>query len=215
MASTDNLVKVSQLQTAMTRVNSELGLTVRSHVVSGNTVNFYGSKDGTGTPLFSFDFPEELYLQQTGTEIVSNFAWSNATYPDSTNPNLDGKTVLVLAVKGDKQTGATVKYSFVDMANVIKAISEGDSSIRVNGYAINVRISAETGNLLKLKSDGLYVGSDDTKADKVANATAGNIATLDANGNLVDSDISFAVDADITTMLDNVFGTVAGGNSGD
>ena len=215
MASTDKLVKVSQLQTAMTRVNSELGLTVRSHVVSGNTVSFYGSKDGTGTPLFSFDFPEELALQQLGTEIVENFAFSAATYPGATNPNLDGKTVLVLAVKGDKATNPTVKYSFVDMAKVIKAISAGDNSINVNGYTINVKISAVIGNLLELKSDGLYVGSDDTKADKVTGATAGNIATLDANGNLVDSGISFAVDADITTMLNNVFGTVAGGNSGD
>ena len=203
----NNLVKVGQLQTALTRVNTELGLTVRSMTVSGNTVSFYGSKNGSGTALFSFDFPEELYLQQTGTEIVSNFAWSNATYPGSTNPNLDGKTVLVLAVKGDKQTGATVKYSFVDMANVIKAISAGDNSINVNGYVIKVNISAVTGNLLELKSDGLYVGSDDTKADKVANATAGNIATLDANGNLVDSGVTFAADADITTMLNNVFGS--------
>lgn len=203
----NNLVKVGQLQTVLTRVNTELGLTVRSMTVSGNTVSFYGSKDGSGTALFSFDFPEELYLQQTGTEIVSNFAWSNATYPGSTNPNLDGKTVLVLAVKGDKQTGATVKYSFVDMANVIKAISAGDNSINVNGYVIKVNISAVTGNLLELKSDGLYVGSDDTKADKVANATAGNIATLDANGNLVDSGVTFAADADITTMLNNVFGS--------
>jgi len=215
MASTDNLVKVSQLQTAMTRVNSELGLTVRSHVVSGNTVNFYGSKDGTGTPLFSFDFPEELALQQLGTEIVENFAFSAATYPGATNPNLDGKTVLVLAVKGDKATNPTVKYSFVDMAKVIKAISAGDKSINVNGFVIKVNISAETGNLLELKSDGLFVGSDDTKADKVANAIAGNIATLDANGNLVDSGVTFAADADITTMLNSVFGTVAGGNSGD
>ena len=203
----NNLVKVGQLQTALTRVNTELGLTVRSMTVSGNTVSFYGSKNGSGTALFSFDFPEELYLQQTGTEIVSNFAWSNATYPGSTNPNLDGKTVLVLAVKGDKQTGATVKYSFVDMANVIKAISAGDNSINVNGYVIKVNISAVTGNLLELKSDGLFVGSDDTKADKVANATAGNIATLDANGNLVDSGVTFAADADITTMLNSIFGS--------
>ncbi|MBQ6296624.1 MAG: hypothetical protein IJK81_02895 [Selenomonadaceae bacterium] len=101
------------------------------------------------------------------------------------------------------------------MAKVIKAIRAGDNSINVNGYAISIKISAVTDNLLELKSDGLYVGSDSTKADKVANATAGNIATLDANGNLVDSGISFAVDADITTMLDNIFGTVAGGNGGD
>jgi len=86
MASTDNLVKVSQLQTAMTRVNTELGVTFRSLAVSGNTVSFYGSKDGTGTALFSFDFPEELALQQLGTEIVENFAFSTATYPGESYP---------------------------------------------------------------------------------------------------------------------------------
>ena len=86
MASTDNLVKVSQLQTAMTHVNTELGVTFRSLAVSGNTVSFYGSKDGTGTALFSFDFPEELALQQLGTEIVENFAFSTATYPGESYP---------------------------------------------------------------------------------------------------------------------------------
>ena len=163
----NNLVKVRQLQTVLTRV--------------------------------------KLALQQLGTEIVENFAFSAATYPGATNPNLDGKTVL--AVKGDKATNPTVQYSFVDMAKVIKAISASDNSIDVNGYVIKVNISAGTDNLLELKSDGLFVGSDDTKADKVTGVTAGNIATLDANGNLVDSGVTFAADADITTMLNNVFGS--------
>ena len=96
------------------------------------------------------------------------------------------------------------------MAKVIKAISAGDKSIDVNGYVIKVNISAETGNLLELKSGGLFVGSDDTKADKVANATAGNIATLDSNGNLVDSGISYDTStssdfAEFETALDSAF----------
>ena len=171
MATTDNLVKVGQLQTALTRVNTELGATFRSASVSGNTINFFNSKDGTGTAAFTFDFPEEIYLSQTGTEIVSNFAWSAMTYPGSTNPNLEGKTVLVLAVRGNAASNPTVNYSFVDMANTID----------ISG-----------------------------KADKVSNATAGNIATLDANGNLVDSGITTATDSDITTMLNSVFGTLSG-----
>ncbi len=51
------------------------------------------------------------------------------------------------------------------MPKVIKAIFAGDKFIDVN-------ILAVTGNLLELKSDGLFVGSNDTKANKVANATA-------------------------------------------
>ena len=158
----------SRVKTELTALDNKYAGSFRSVSVSGNTVSFFTTTDGTGTAVASFDFPEELYLQQTGTEIVADFAWSAETYPDSTNPNLDGKTVLVLAVKGNKATNATVKYSFVDMANVIKAITAGDTYITVNGYAVNVRISAVTGNLLELKSDGLFVGSDDTKVDKVA-----------------------------------------------
>lgn len=157
----------SKVKGELTALDNKYAGSFRSVSVSGNTVSFFTTTDGTGTAVASFDFPEELFLQQTGTEIVTDFAWSAATYPGSTNPNLDGKTVLVLAVKGNKATNATVKYSFVDMANVIKAITAGDNSITVNGYAINVRISAVTGNLLELKSDGLFVGSDDTKVDKV------------------------------------------------
>ena len=98
----------------MTRVNSELGVTFRSLVVSGNTVSFYASKDGSGTALFTFNFLEELALQQLGTEIVEIFAFSAATYLGATNP--------------------TVKYSFVDMAKVIKAIPAGDNFINVKLY---------------------------------------------------------------------------------
>ncbi|MBQ6296625.1 MAG: hypothetical protein IJK81_02900 [Selenomonadaceae bacterium] len=33
------------------------------------------------TALFTFDFTEELALQQLGTEIIENFAFSAATIP--------------------------------------------------------------------------------------------------------------------------------------
>lgn len=206
---TDNLVKVGQLQTALTRVNNEIGESFRSASVSGNTVSFFNSKNGTGTAAFTFDFPEEIYLSETGTQIVDNFAWSAATYPGSTNPNLDGKTVLILAVRGNKASNATAKFSFVDMAKVIEVITAGDNSITINGYAVSVKVSAVTGNLLEVKADGVFVGSDTLKADKVTGATAGNIATLDANGNLVDSTVTFASDTDINTMINDIFGAAS------
>lgn len=168
--------------------------------LDGKSVSF---KNSAGTVVGTFDFPEELYLAQTGTEIVENFTFSAATYPGATNPNLDGKTVLVLSVRGDKST-PSVKYSFVDMAKVIKAITAGDKSIDVNGYTVKVNISATTGNLLELKSDGLFVGSDDRKVDKVT-ATQGNIAIFGASGAVVDSNIKFASDADVAAMLEQYF----------
>ena len=206
---TDNLVKVGQLQTALTRVNSELGATFRSASVSGNTVSLFNTKDGTGDAAFTFDFPEEIYLSQTGTQIIENFSWSATAYPGTTNPNLNGKTVLVLAVKGNKASNAFASFSFVDLAKVIETITAGDNSITVNGYAVSVKVSAATGNLLEVKADGVYVGSDTLKADKVTGATNGNFATLDANGNLVDSTVTFASDTDINTMITDIFGAAS------
>lgn len=202
----NHVAKLKHLASLGTRVNTELGATFRSASVSGNTVSFFNSKDGTGTAAFTFDFPEEIFLSQTGTEVVDNFAFSAATYPGATDPNLDGKTVLVLAVRGNAASNPTVNYSFVDLEKLIDTYRAGDNSINISGYDVSVKRSAVTGNLIELKSDGLFVGSDSTKADKVANATAGNIATLDANGNLVDSGVTFASDADVNAMITNVFG---------
>ena len=177
----------------------------RSLYVNGNTVNFYTSNDHSGTAVATFDFPAEYFLQQTGTDIVDDFAWSAATYPNSTNPNLDGKTVFVMAVKNSTNSN-DVKYSFVDMGKVITAINNGDTSITVNGLDISVKRSATAGNLIELKSDGLYVGSDNTKADKVANATANNFAKLDANGNLADSGVTIATGSEIEAAVRSVLG---------
>jgi len=201
----NNVARLKHLASLGTRVNSELGATFRSASVSGNTVSFFNSKDGTGTAAFTFDFPEEMFLSQTGTELVDNFTFSSATYPGATDPNLNGKPVLVLAVRGNALT-PTTNYSFVSLERLIDVYTAGDNSININGYNVSVKRSAATGNLIELKNDGLYVGSDDTKADKVTGATAGNIATLDANGNLADSGVTFASDADVNAMITNVFG---------
>lgn len=199
----------SAASTAVNAVDTKYANAFTSLETSGNTVNL---KNTAGNVVGTIDFPEELYLQQTGTEIVENFTFSQATYPGATDPNLNGKTVLVFAVKGDKATNPTVKYSFVDMAKVIKAITAGDKTIDVNGYTIKVNISAETGNLLELKSDGLFVGSDDTKVDKATTAVQGNIAIFGASGAIVDSNVKFASDADVAAMLNEYFPTVNGGN---
>ena len=41
---------------------------------------------------------------------------------------------------------------------------------------------------------------------KVASATAGHIATLNANGGVVDSGDTVATDSEVTAMLDTVWG---------
>lgn len=109
---------------------------------------------------------------------------------------LDGKTVLVLAVKGDKST-PTVKYSFAFRQKLVDVVAAALSTITIRGHTVAVKISAVALSAIttqKWRFARLLSG----KADKVANATAGNIATLDANGNLADSGVTFATDAQTT-----------------
>ena len=82
---------------------------------------------------------------------------------------------------------------------------------------MKVNISKAADNALELKDDGLYVGKTDTsgKADKVAGATEGNFAALDAEGNLTDSGkkaadfvatTDIATDAEVAEVMKEVFG---------
>ena len=164
----------------------------KSAKVEGNTVSFYVDSDATGTPAFYFDFPEEIFLDQVGTRLVENFSWSALAYPNSVNPNLEGKTVLVLAVKGDKEVNPTTKFSFVNLEKLIDIYTASDTSITITDYKVKANISAATGNALEIKADGLYVDA----LPKVENPTAGNVPLLASDGTLINSTV---VGADILT----------------
>ena len=210
MAAVDNLVKVSQFQTGLTRVKTVIdeldGRKFQNVTVTGNTINFWTSDDTTGTPAATVDFPEEIFLDQVRTQFVQNFAFSAATYPGATNPNLDGKPVFVLAVKGDKETNPTLTFSFVNLEGLIKTYEAGNAAINIAGTSIGVQLSANAGNILSIANDGLLGEM------KVNGAVQGNIATFGANGAVIDSGFTVADDNTINTMLNTVFGTVGGGN---
>lgn len=160
---------LTRIQAKITALENSSGVTdsFKAGKVQGNTVSFYTSSDTTGTAAFTFDFPEEIFLDQAGTTLVENFAWSAATYPNSTNPNLDGKTVLVLAVKGDKEVNPTTKFSFVNLEKLIDTYTASDTSLTISDYKVKVNISAAANNSLTLKNDGLHVDISG-KVDKVA-----------------------------------------------
>nr|UWG21830.1 MAG: hypothetical protein [Bacteriophage sp.] len=173
-------------------INTDVSKAIKSLGVSGNTVSFYTSADKSGDAAFTFDFPKELFLDQAKTTFVPKFAFSTETYPGATDPKLAGKPVMVLAVKGQNPDSCT--YSFLDMSALVDTYKakvtgkDASTTITVSGYEIEVKVnvSAAAGNALSLKADGLYVDISG-KADKVKNATSGNFAALDANGNLTDS----------------------------
>lgn len=195
---TSELKKTFAKKTDLTPISNAAAAAFKSGKVTGNTVELFTSTDKTGAAAFSFDFPTEYFLDQAKSQFVQSFAFSAETYPGATDPSLEGKPVMVLAVKAEG--GTEITYSFVDLTyllNTYKAKVTGkdaSTTITIDGYEIEVKvnISAEEGNQLQMKDDGLYVPAPAAvdlsgKADKVQDATAGNLAALDANGNLTDS----------------------------
>ena len=218
------LIKLSALQTLAQKVKGEIeavgadtALAIKKVTVSGNTISFFRSTEEGATAAFTVDFPNEMFLDQAMTQFVGNFTWSAATYPDSTNPNLDGKPVFVLGVKTQTAAGTqTIAYSFLDMETLVDtyAPASGETAITVNGYTLTINVSAQANNALEKKADGLFVDISG-KTDKVSGATSGNIAGLGADGNLTDSGIAandillasanISPDADVQEMIDTVW----------
>ena len=223
-----SFVKLGELKTLAQRINTEIQSVssvaedaIKYVAVNGNTVSFWKDAAHSGAADFTVDFPTELFLDQTRTTFVQNFAFNAATYPGAVNPSLDGKPVMVLAVKGttDVANGTandTVSYSFLDVSALVDTytIASGDSSkvLSIANNEITVHISATANNAITVQSDGLHVNISG-KADKVANATAGHLASLDANGNITDSGVAIATSAEVTEMINEVFGAPA--SSGD
>lgn len=228
-----NLEQLGLLGTAVKGITdalrTDVDASVKSLVVNGNTVELYTGANGTGTKAGEFNFPKELFLDAAGTTFVPSFTWSSASYPGSTDPNLNGKPVIVLAVRTttDYQrsgaAGDTINYSFIDVSSLVDTytvnVANGDTVsskvLTINGYTVKFNISAAAGNGLVANADGLYVDTA-SKADKVTGATSGNIAGLDANGNLTDSGIAgtdvlraseyLATNAEATTVINTALG---------
>ena len=202
----NDVARVKHVLSLATRMKSELDLTVRHIAEDNGTISFFTTKDGSGTPLFSFNFPEEIFLDQLGTTVVDNFTWSALTYPNSTNPNLDGKIVLVLAVRGDADSNPTVKYNFVDLSKLIDIYLPADPSISIAGNSIAVNLSDKDDNILSVINDGQHNGLYAPKLDaKVDGAVQGNFAIFGASGAIVDSGVTFASDADVNAALSSIF----------
>lgn len=197
----NKLVKLASLKALAEKVNTELTpvkaaaiAAFKSGKVEGNKVKLFTSTDKTGVAAFEFDFPVEMVLDQAKTAFVPQFTWSLETYPGSEDPGLNGKPVMVLAIKG---SDGSVAYSFMGMAALVDTykakVSGKDASttVTIAGYEVDVKvnISKELNNVLEVRADGLYVPKTDIsgKADKVQPAVDGNFAGLDASGNLTDS----------------------------
>ena len=197
-------------------------------IVDGNTVKFYKNAEAVNsdTADFSFDFAAESFLDQAQTTFNTNFTFSTATYgADTTDPNLDGKPVLTLAVKTvDAQSNTSINYSFINVEDLVDIydVETDTTSQRVLSIAnnkISFKLNADTDNALEATATGLKVNVTD-KANRDTDATLHNVAYFDATGTPVDAGIAstdvvltsaIATDAESNEMLQAIFPTVAGG----
>lgn len=168
--------------------------------------------------------PVEMFLDQLGTKFVPSFAFNAATYPGGTDPNLNGKPVLVLALKArdhNNNNAETITYSFLNMETLVDTYTakSGNSAkiLNIAGYEIEFKIDPSNDNAIEVTANGIKVNISG-KIDKVANATAGNIPSLTANGGLADSGVAVAniltsadvaTDAECTEMLNEIFGAAS------
>lgn len=214
-------LKVQDLGAATTKLTAKIAPAFKAAKTENGTVSFFTDSDTTGTPAFSFNFPEEIYLRQLGTQIVPNFTFDSATYKGAANPQLNGKTVFTLAVRGDSDT---VTYSFVDMSELVDVYTNSDTSVTVENYKIKVNIDADSDNILTLTNNGLFVdGSaiettpytnsdtsvtvDNYKIKVNLDASSDNILALTENGLMVDGS---ALQFDTSTLLAKVPTATAG-----
>lgn len=113
------------------------------------------------------NLPADQFLDLSKTTVVQSFSWSSTTYPGSTNPNLNGKPVLVLALTD----GTNTTYSFVSLNDLVDVYT-GTSPIKVSGGAISHENSGVTAGTY-----GTMTGST-LKIPKMAVNATGHVTSV-------------------------------------
>lgn len=144
--------------------------------------------------------PVEQFLDSTSTNFVNSFTWSAETYPNTTNPSLDGKPVLVLALNTKTKNATTeawedsISYKFVSLNDLID-IYTGDTSdsttvtITDNKVKVDVNISEDEDNCIEIRDDGLFVDTSDKANVLVEDILEDQVFIDDGNGDLKGSGI--------------------------
>lgn len=128
-------------------IDSDKNIALKKVLLKNNSLLFYKNPNAvdTDTAEYSIDLPIEKHLDLSLTEIVSEYSWTEELYPNSDNPNLDGKPVLVLAVRGvmEGEDGSdTITYKFLDMECVTNKLVNEINQLTEYCQQLEERISA-------------------------------------------------------------------------
>lgn len=182
------------------KLNTLNDTTFKAAKVDGNSLKFYTSTDTTGQADETIDIPAEQFLDQASTSFVPNFQFSALLYDGATNPNLDGKAVLVLALKTKSNDGKSesTSYSFVDVSRLVDTYTASDTSVTVTNYKVKVNISTDARNALKLNQNGLYAAG---VTDTATTTTAGLMSAADKTKvDNLDVELSKKLDSDANAV---------------
>lgn len=201
----NKVVTLNQMNTVKDYIDAKDGDALKAVTYADNKIKFFKSKETSGSADVTIDLPKEMVLDLAKTQLVGNFTWDAATYPDTVNPTLDGQAVLVLAVKalGDPDT---FSYSFIAIANILAAIAGEKSetatvTIEDNKVTVDVNISQESDNALVKKADGLFATGGTVKISQDENNALsqredGLFAEFDPNAS-----ITYATNAEIEELF--------------
>ena len=186
--------------------NSDYGVVKLDASVTQN-----GTNPVTGKAIYDYvgdaiaALPKDQFLDLTKTTFVQSFTWSSATYPGSTNPSLEGKPVLVLALKNSSDN--TVAYSFLNMYELVDTYT-ADSPINVSGRKITHANSGVTAGSYGSTSAqapnfGETVNVPYTTVDATGHVTAAGTATVKIPNNVATTEKAGLMSASDKDKLDN------------
>lgn len=166
-------------------------LTINKGDASSETITF----DGLGVSL-SYDAQTgNLQLVDTsGNNIGEAIKLDLERFVTGAEYNTENKAIVLYF---DANKTDSIEIPVGDLVDTYTAEASDNSMVLAvetgNKITGKVKISTTAGNLITCDENGLYVAPIDIsgKMDKVAGAVEGNIATLDANGQVVDSGKSF------------------------
>lgn len=199
---TNKLVTLGQLTDIIKPyIDNKDAMALKSMDIGTNgVIKFFKTEDGSGEPAYTVtlsDLIKDKYLDLTKTSVVNSFVWSDTEYPNSTDPNLDGKPVVVFAVTDE----TTVTYSFASLVGLIDVYTGDETNTSIvtvsgdNKISVEVKVSSEYDNILTVVTEngkeGIYVPPTDTtsKADKLTgeNIKENAILLCNDNGNILNS----------------------------
>ena len=231
MPDTEKFVLTSHLSTVVTRLRNEIN-SVAAGAGAIDSITIDGTAQTISNKVVALDL--SAYAKKTDIAGVYKAKGTVASFSALPSNAQTGDVYNVTAAGGTDENGVAIKAGdnvvktatgwdnlggTVDLSNYVqkdgaKVLSTNDyttaEKTKLSGIAAGAQVNViET---VKVNNSALTV-TDKTvnidisgKADKVASATAGHVATLDATGNIVDSGCSVATDTDITTMLNSILG---------